>query len=160
MKNIFSLILILSILILIIKYIIDLKANRYLMIILIFIGIANLSYLLSHFLSVKFTSIGLIAGIIISPLLFIIYLLKGDENKNVQKVKTLMLIPSTGIFISYLSKSMHWPGAATINLVMIVPILFGIYLVFKSTQLEETKVMQIFLIILSIDFMHFVVKLF
>ena len=159
MNSSFSLILIVSILGLTIKYMIDLKTNRYLLIILFLIVLTYLSYILGYSIeNSRIALFGLIPGMIISPLLFAIHLLKGDRNKKIQNVKKLMLVPTIGLLTSYLSKSIHWQGATVTNLIMIIPILAGIYLTFNKTQLIETKVMQIFLIFLTIDFMTFVIK--
>ena len=159
MNNIFSLILIISILVLTIKYIIELKSDKYLVVILSLIGITCLGYLLKYiFHAPIFISIGMVSGMIISPVLFSIYLLKEKGNKKENNLRILMLIPVFGLLTSYIFKIIHMPGAAIINLMMAIPIIVGIYIIFNNTQLKETKALQLILIFLIIDFLTFLMK--
>ena len=159
MNNIFSLILIISIFVLTIKYIIELKSDKYLVVIFALIGITCLGYILKYiFHEPVFFSIGMISGMIISPILFSIYLLKEKGNKKEKSLRILMLIPTVGLLISHIFKIIHMPGAATINLFMTIPIIVGIYIIFNKTQLKETKALQLILIFLIIDFLIFIMK--
>lgn len=152
MNNVFILILNLSILILIGKYVRDLKSDRTLVIVLFLFGLTCLGFILSHtFRTPIFINIGYFGAMVLSPLLFSIYLIKQKGNKKDSLFRRLMLIPTLTLFIIYLFKSFHFPVFGLGFFMMIISILLGGWIVMKKPELKEIQPFQIVLIFLMID---------
>lgn len=159
MNNTVFLIIDISLIILIIKYINDLKFNKYLVSVLILFLIPPLGFLIKYFFgNTIFLSIGLFTGMIIAPLIFSIYLFTYRKEGKEKNIRLLMIIPSLALLISYIFKLLHLQGAAIINLVMIIPIILGLIIIFNKRQIIETKPFQLILIFLIIDLITFLME--
>lgn len=159
MNDTIFLILDISLIILIIKYINDLKSNKYLVSILALFGIPLLGFIIKYFFgNTILLSIGLFTSMIIAPLIFSIYLFINRKTGKEKNIRLLMIIPSLALLISYIFKLLHLEGAAVINLSMIIPVILGLIIVFKKKQIIETKPFQLILIFLIIDVITFLMK--
>ena len=159
MNSTIFLILYISILILTGKYIVELKSDKTLVVVLVLFGNTCLGYILKYiFHAPLFISIGLISGMIVAPIILSIYLLRLKGNKKEKSMRFLMLIPTVGIFINYLFKALHMPGAEIINILMIISITVGGYIVLKNPQLKEIRPFQVMLIFIIIDVLTFLMK--
>ena len=156
MNNIFFLLLNLSILILIGKYIIDLKSDRPLVIVLTLFGVTCLGIILTRtFQTPLFINIGYVVGLILSPILFSFYLLKQKGDKKESLIRRLMLIPVLTLFTIYFFKALHLPVYGVLYFMMIISILLGGWIVIKKPELKEIQPFQIVLIFLIVDVLSF-----
>ena len=156
MNNIFLLLLNLSILILIGKYINDLKSDRTLVIVLALFGMTCLGIILTRtFQTPLFINIGYVVGLILSPILFSIYLLKQKGDKKESVIRRLMLIPALTLFTMYLLKALHLPVYGVLYFMMIISVLLGGWIVIKKPELKEIQPFQIILIFLIVDVLSF-----
>ena len=159
MNNPVFLILYISILLLNVKYIADLKSEKFLAGILVLFGIACAGFIINYFVGQFWLlSAGIISGMIIAPLLFSTHLIKRSANKNEESIRLLMLISTFGLLIHYLFKILVMPGAAVMNLVMAVPIIVGIIIILSKNQIKEMKPFQLIMIFLILDFITFLMQ--
>lgn len=156
-KTVF-LIIFASILLLTIKYLIEFKPYKILLIVLILFMITSIGFISNYFLDQPILlTIGAASGMIIAPLIFSIYLLKNTEPNN-KNLRLLMLLPTIGLLIHWIFKFLNMKGLAVINLAMIPLILVGLFIIFNKNQIKEIKPFQIILIFLIIDLITFVTK--
>lgn len=159
MNNTIFLILYISILILIGKYIIELKSDKILVFVLALFGFTCLGYILKGvFHAPILISIGLVAGMIISPMIFSIYLLSQKGNQKERLIRILMLIPTISLFMFNLFKGIHMPVYGIFYYLMIISIIIGGYIVLKKTQIKEILPFQVILIFIVIDVITFLMK--
>lgn len=146
------LILNIFILILIGKYILDLKSDKILVVVLSLFGIACLGYIftrISH--SPIFISIGYVCGMIISPIIFSIYLLRQKENTKKRQIRIQMLFPTLTLFAIYLLKTFHLPVYGILYFLMIISLLLGGWIIIKKPGIKEILPFQVILIFIAID---------
>lgn len=155
MDNIIFLILYISILILIVKYIKDLKSDKTLVVVLALLGLACLGYI---FQTPFFIIIGLIPGTIIAPILFSIYLIRKLGSGKDRTTRILMLIPTLTLFFTNLPKLLHLAGFGFTAFFEIISLVIGGYLILYRRQLKEVKPFQVILIIIAIDVLIFLMN--
>ena len=157
MDNIFLLILNLSIFILIGKYISDLKSDSALVIVLLLFGLTVLGHILSYtFQTPIFITFGYFAGMIVSPIIFSIYLFRQKGNKEDKLFRRLMLIPTITLLVFYLAKFLHLPVLGAVYFLMIISMLVGGWIIIKKPGLKEIQPFQIVLIFLIVDILSLV----
>lgn len=159
MNNTIFLLLFISILILIGKYMIELKSDKILFIVLALFGITCLGYILKGiFHAPIFISIGIMSGMIISPIVFSVYLLRQKGNQKERLIRILMLFPTLTLFIIYLFKGLHMPVYGILYFLMIISVLIGGYIVIKKPRLKEILPFQVILIFMIIDIVALLMK--
>jgi hypothetical protein len=159
MNNLFFIILNLAVLILIGKYIYDLRSDKTLVSVLVLFGLACLGIILANsFHAPIFISVGYVAGLILSPLIFAIYLFRQYGDKEEKRIRRLMLIPVLILFVVYLLKALHLPVYGIVHVLMIVSVLLGGWIVMKKPVLKEIKPFQIALIFLLVDVLRYIMN--
>jgi hypothetical protein len=154
-----TLILNLSVLILIWKYINDLKSDKILVTVLVLFSMTCVGILLTNTLHAPiFSSFGYAIGLILSPLLFTFYLLKQKGTKEESVVRKLMLVPTLTLCLIYLFKALHLPAYGIGYFMMIISVLLGGWIVIKKPELKEIYPFQIILIFLIVDILTFLLN--
>ena len=115
----------------------ELKSDRILLIVLALLGINCLGYILKGiFHAPIFGNIGIMCGMIISPIIF----------------------PTITLFIIYLMSGLHMPVYGILYFLMIISLLIGGYIVIKKPGIKEILPFHVILIFMIIDVVELLIK--
>ena len=139
-----------------IQYFIELKEEITLRISLIFMSLSFAIVAIKYIIPIPLLILFGHLFFVISLLVFIIHLLKNRFFDKYPLYYRTMFFTTILVFLRYLFKLNHFPAVGLFNILLIIPMIFGLIITLKEKQLIENKPFNLIMAIVVIDFLRFV----